>query len=760
MAGRKTGKNNNIGKEARPLLPEVDATGLARNRNGYGAWFNSADAAGNSGGDATNYLGVIKDALQITAPVPPEVYAVPDMLRQNMDFGRRLLEDAAEVSCSALSEWLGTLCAIALAGDEVMREDVPLYTVDPETKRHVSIASDSGKPYFLRALAKNLSERREPVEQITLFFHRTNNAAMPKVPIAYSYAGMNVFLCPAARISEDISSHAKPWCGAVSDGREKRWMLGALRWDGAALRIDERLGKSVTKAEMNALYAGMQALVAPESAVRADLKAQIVAKILPLLKGEHTPELKAASLRTDLLPELEATGAVAEVNAVDTMVQSWFSEHLCIFERQDLDEETAKIVWPAEPRKEGSFAHCYGEYVVRDTEGRSSKYEALLPLNGLFAEHLCALGPEEAEMALRALEVRIIREEARENVPGSYLAELVWGGKVHRKQYPAAQVVGKTDIEKVVMPETVIWPPLEDTTGKWKDYYLYYAYGANGSLKDLSMRVLETDGAAVIERRSDPKANRNLTTVGRRSFVVRCAGFPKFIAVYDGGRQIGLLLAKPKGVVPGADQGGDVRTIGLDFGTSNSVAYFRNFKDERPRPFYLKSEVLAVAGVHDRDDAKRLTLDFVNIEELKSEIYPSLLHVHGGNEHTFSPFELTNVLFAQKINLLGRERNIHSNLKLSSDASVVAKIRALLKQVIMMYTWRSYCDGCSAISWLFSYPKSFSANQIDDFKTNIQSIMNDFLSPYSGERIGQFKGGKRMLVAAVHMQQGRIDFAL
>ena len=314
-----------------PLLPELSAGGLPEYADG--SW--CADDGG------VNYMELIYQNMQVGEVRQGEVHAIPDMLKRSAEFSRRMLSEDPAVFTAPIGEWLGTLAAIALAQEGmVTRLDVNLE----------EITTEEDCPFFLRALAKNMGEQTPPVTSLSLFMHRTDDIVSEDVPIAFSYPGMPTLLCPAAEISRNIAAHAHQWFDwmayedITTEGRPRRYK-GVFQNPAAVLSKPEHLDKAT------ALYGGLIALAARYPALTPRIR-EILSE-LPSAAGI----LSGYPLRTDLIPELLGEAEHEPADEVRDMVESWFSDRLCLFHLRRNTREDA-------PEGIGSFENCHGNHTV------------------------------------------------------------------------------------------------------------------------------------------------------------------------------------------------------------------------------------------------------------------------------------------------------------------------------------------------------------------------------------------------------------
>lgn len=722
FGGKKTPQP--IEARRRPMLPTMQEEFLGRLDDGR--WSEGARD------DGANLMGLIAEKMVIADDPANEVYAIPDMLKRDMELAQRLQSHNPVVYGPALEEWLGTLCAVALSRpgeDTVIRahyEGLDQRIDDPES------------PYFLRALAKSLREKQQPVNSFTLFLHRTRdeNALAAYVPIAYTYPGMPILLCPVAEISEDLAEGVVPWF--------RFFRYRDMEIEGTPVRnrglFQSPLPFLNLPGYQDRVHALRQGLLLLAGAYPL-LEKRIQNDVLPHLPAEDGL-LGRMQLNGDLLPQLIPEPAEQSADPMRERVESWFTERLCLLDPRRNTRDGRSLA--------GSFENCWGDHQVRDEAGNIVG-EAILPLGERFALYLRE-APEQAETLLANLgaNLQITRQDHQLDDAGwrSYLVQLrvTENGETRTFQriYGQEAFLEPDGIDSRYMPVTAVWPKVEDRRGNWQHYYLYYAYDQDYTWPDFALKVFSPDGAWM-----DPSADRNgarQSTSVQRDFVIPCTRFPRLVGVFVGGEQVGLLLPRPEeSVEVQMDQGsrpgeemhhrgldGYTRIIGIDYGTSSTIAFYRNENgpDAQTYEFKMNEKMLAlpVAGLVDQQLAERLTLDFLNLNPLGTGLYLSLLHRHVSDARNLLPFEMTNIIFAEQINLgadAALKDRISVNLKLSNDATDLVKVQAFLRQIVMMYMWDSYYRRCPAIHWRFSYPRSFSASMIQTFKRNVENLVRE-----------------------------------
>jgi hypothetical protein len=189
--------------------------------------------------------------------------------------------------------------------------------------------------------------------------------------------------------------------------------------------------------------------------------------------------------------------------------------------------------------------------------------------------------------------------------------------------------------------------------------------------------------------------------------------------------------------------------FGIDFGTTNTNAYMQQeggtpkivkFQNRLYSPFnHDTSEEALVFTLRDYLPDKEIDLPFLtiardrNVSLDKNEIqiplpvWSKLIYYVGNISDALADIKEE------------KKRPLHFNLKWSKTPEDRERIKIYLSQVVLQCLAEGLSSGTdpSKISWNFSYPESFSPNQLQDFKDIFKVAMYSALQPFDQNIDGQ-----------------------
>lgn len=302
------------------------------------------------------------------------------------------------------------------------------------------------------------------------------------------------------------------------------------------------------------------------------------------------------------------------------------------------------------------------------------------------------------------------------------------------KSYPMQEVIYLINN----VPVIEIWPNFKRPG--WQRYYLYYENSeAQNRTQDVGRDFFYVYpwayGNSDIAGDTPERGLSNLYTA-------RLFGFPEALIctvnlTAPGGINaqpvdVGFVLVDEPEYLP--MQMGKSWKIGIDFGTSSTMLYYRSGTGE-PLPLVLQSNLFQVT---DSGFMRNLTYqNFIpsSTDDQQTGSFLSIFQLLNGQllngqQPQIRPLQDGNVFWL----LAGgdgyfRENSsqIDTNLKWSSDMVGRLKVAAYVKQICLQSLAEAAKHGVGNISWNFSFPTAFSAQQAMTFQSTCQDAVEESL---------------------------------
>ena len=290
------------------------------------------------------------------------------------------------------------------------------------------------------------------------------------------------------------------------------------------------------------------------------------------------------------------------------------------------------------------------------------------------------------------------------------------------------------------VPAIEIWPNFKRPG--WHKYYLYYENPeAQNNINETASNFFYVYPWAY----GKPNLTNDVPLQGLANlYTAKLSDFPEALicTTNDGisNVEVGfILLVQPQSK---SITTGNSWQIGIDFGTSSTMIYFRNARNA-PQPLILKPNLFQVTN----SDVIR-TRTFQNfirskISEHEDGSFLSifqLLNDNGANDNgaaglmpSIRPLQDGNVLWLQSADgedadyFRETKKQIDPNLKWKDDPLVNLKVEAYIKQICLQCLVEAAQNGVGNISWNFSYPTAFSPHQQMTFSATCDGAVDDAL---------------------------------
>ena len=282
------------------------------------------------------------------------------------------------------------------------------------------------------------------------------------------------------------------------------------------------------------------------------------------------------------------------------------------------------------------------------------------------------------------------------------------------------------------IPVIEMWPNIQ--LKNWNKYYLYYENFQAQSNKpnELASNIYYVKpwsyGKEIGE---DFKAGGHFGKLNK--FASKLNSFPEaLICSYKSADsredifEVGVVLMDIKILeLPQANQN-STWNIGVDFGTSSTMLYFRE-NQGTPRPLVLQPHLLKITESGDAR-GQQLFENFIPNTQSKSDgSFLSIFHLlHSAKD--IRPLIDGHVFLLNSKNTRTFERlknNIDANLKWKDDEKGRAKTSAYIGQICLQAVVEAAISNVSSINWNFSYPTAFSEDQRITFENTCRAAVEN-----------------------------------
>lgn len=268
------------------------------------------------------------------------------------------------------------------------------------------------------------------------------------------------------------------------------------------------------------------------------------------------------------------------------------------------------------------------------------------------------------------------------------------------------------------LPVVQIWPNFETVEeNAWQAYYSFFdapigwqrkTFYAEPYWDDIKPRCIETNStyAEIIVGKKFPEA------YGCYSVEENASGNKK--------DEIGLILLKKPQKIQKSSSNKNCE-VGIDFGTTNSIAYYA-INDEEPEIIRFQNRLYSVVD-WEFASVEELRRNFFSKKEQPEENTTSIRSIF----HTFigeydgemdKPLMRGNIYYLEGTNTTaeddGNIEGLHDDMKWSEDGT--DNMIGFLMQFAMQCMAEVVVKGATRINWNYSYPSAFSVQQNDDMK--------------------------------------------
>ena len=310
--------------------------------------------------------------------------------------------------------------------------------------------------------------------------------------------------------------------------------------------------------------------------------------------------------------------------------------------------------------------------------------------------------------------------------------------------YKAEKIYHENNENEVIylsstVPAIEIWPNFKRPG--WQKYYLYYENPeAQNDISGAASNFFYVYPFAYGKNIAGDTPPRGLSNL----YAAKLSGFPDALictvrktndGIHAQNIETGFILLNEPQSRPLA--AGNSWQIGIDFGTSSTMIYYRNAHNP-PQPLILKPNLFQITN--SGDIRVRTFQNFVR-SKIKANEDGSFLSIFQllndtsphGIMPSIRPLQDGNVLWLQSADgedadyFRNTNKQIDSNLKWKVDPLDNLKVEAYIKQICLQSLVEAAQNGVGNISWNFSYPTAFSVNQQMNFTNTCNGAVNEAL---------------------------------
>lgn len=714
-----------------PLLPSLkeDKVAIARR----GEWIS----------ESQNTISDLVDDLKVAVNSKTDINSIPDIWARPAMYEAILGDESHHLHQKFVAEWRGILAIIAL------REARGLKNIKLE-KFIVPDACEltGAEPKFEQVVAKLLPEKFKKfgMDQNSIMQIFTIN----NKPLAFVWPGL--LLCPAVGLDKiivnniswwndrDISDPTKflsdaekvllkNWIGNVRSGLDRKentllTLLNSFEEDLAVDDVDTRMAYG-NRIGVEGAYKFIDYPVMPvlsekcieDSVVKLVNQKGINAKTLLVI-------VPGMDKQWDIAANKIVVAGTATFDAVANLCFGGqiFGENKKVINGIDIGQFNAELC-SSEDFFTDKIGICYG------IDNRFSNSLVSLPIriDGADARVILPI----KQKLLEYLHAEWIAEHVIVNVkeqPGGQTGsdievkiDLPLSGNKTERLIKISKIYHRSVGEIVdydLLPVIQIWPNFETVEENvWQAYYSFFdapigwqrrTFYAEPYWNDIKPRSIETNKtyAEIIVGKKFPEAYVCYSVEENAS------GNKK--------DEIGLILLKKPQKIQKSSSNKNCE-IGIDFGTTNSIAYYA-INDEEPEIIRFQNRLYSVVD-----------WDFTSVEELRRNFFSkkeqpeqnttsirSIFHTFIGeyDGELDKPLMRGNIYYLEGANTTaeddGNIEGLHDDMKWSEDGTDNKIV--FLMQFAMQCMAEVIVKGATRINWNYSYPSAFSVQQNDDMK--------------------------------------------
>lgn len=542
--------------------------------------------------------------------------------------------------------------------------------------------------------------------KIRVYLCRAEDGTMTPIALQTPKA----FLCPANGIKKKL--HNAP--GFISDATERSVVVnGAISFVDVAGFLKKNPHYGITM--LKKLETVKDVSLSPIKELLQDFIDAIGINNPDVYESMETGETLIPELISHFHPEKPFV-----LNESGWSRESIFTKKLCIFPHSELNEG------------------CYSKQEIAGFTCDASTCFAMLPLKKEFISAYI-----KDSRVNSANDIDSCLTSLAGSVKLTYLngekvhAELKVLDKIFQYDYYKTDYVncydnGGEDKFLTASPIT-IWPNKADPNGKWKSYFLFQSTSIGDTTGDrLKISVIDYKNGEAYQV-------NDYAQDGDKFYITKASNFPYILCGAFEGHDVGAFLVKPAGSL--SEKREETAYMGIDFGTTNTIAYYSLRSEGRlTKPVAVKFQkaetILSVIG--SIDQSAMIAKHFVPFDLLVENdgVFGSIWHILKQNAaDTVNPLLHGNILFSDiEDSYKTTDRNTRAtSLKWGETASSRRNANNFIAEYAMLCAWKCMNEQADKIHWRAAYPTAYKDFEgyhdafMESVKTAVQSNGIEFI---------------------------------
>lgn len=367
---------------------------------------------------------------------------------------------------------------------------------------------------------------------------------------------------------------------------------------------------------------------------------------------------------------------------------SIFTEKICVFSNSAMNEG------------------CYTKQEIAGLQFEGSPCFAMLPFSRDFITALVRLGFDGENFDMDDYLAKLadsVRLTWRDN--GQIEAELSFMGVIYPKTYEKSNYAsGEAFLRASPM---TIWPNKVDPAKKWKSYYLFQSASIEYTTED-RLKISVFDGETGSFHKRNP-----YTLAPDKFYITKTADFPHILYGEFDEHDVGVFLVKPAGSL---DKNRDKTAyVGIDFGTTNTIAYFSIDTDSgltEPSPVKFEDGQTVLSIIKNSNDLheRLITKHFVPFSVMSTNdgVFGSVWHVLNRDKGDgIKPLLDGNIFFHNPDRTVLDIKGCESNLKWGITQSSRRNTNNFIAEITMLCAWKCVEEQADKIHWRAAYPTAY-----------------------------------------------------
>jgi hypothetical protein len=618
-------------------------------------------------------------------PSREDVYSIPDVFSEIRAINTALSDDSNVLHESAVADWRASLTMILLYHE--LQIDIEETVID------FNALSDNDA-MFLHTAAEYLPKAYGG----KIIIYTTRSVDGRRMPFALS--SPEYFICPAKEIRAQIlvDSGIAEFDGIKTIFKEPSDFLH--RNPALGYRITEILSEAHTKNMVGSART-------------------LISSFIQMIDVKRYAEARLASSRI-LIRKWEELNSANPVGGGLTIADI-FTEKIALF--QTADEYGNKNSHTA-LQYEDVFQGALADHRV--WAGGKAIYYALLPL----CKDFLAKSAYSQDGQPNSILFKTLKMEQQQVGKSKYInVSLLYNSVIYTIRYAEDNWIMPSP-GKYSLPPVSVWPNSREETHIWNIYYTFaglrYDEDVNAhNWTGLSFEALMPDGSIVpgevfTEARNVAREDRE--DIDCSYEIITTREYPHILCVNSvagSDKYYGSLAFRSGGDKPLHIVQDRTAVVGIDFGTSNTVAFYSSKEDDRngaPIPIDFKnSNVKPILVNHVFDEMS--SRFFLSRKELSGDVsFPTILHFSDKKQETPDLFYGANIYFR------GNERtdstdvaimkmpNLDADIKWTTDALKKKGTLKFLTQLAVFCAWQTVSKTqAGKLEWRFSFPSSINS---------------------------------------------------